>query len=474
MDIFDYLKNKKCHIYCLQDTHFTAKDEINIRDQWGSNCLFSNNRSNARGVAILFGKELDYKIHRSIIDTDGNFIILDLNVYNQKMTLVNLYGPNNDKPDFFQHISNYIDEIGNSENIICGDFNCVLNPELDYYNYKTINNPKARDKIVELISTKYLLDPFRENYPTQKKFTWKRRNPCKQARLDFFLISENLMQFVKSTRIDSSYRSDHSIVILEFNLTKFSHGKSFWKHNDSLLTDPDYLKQINKKIRDIKMQYALPVYNLDEINNIPNEELQFMINDQLFLDTLLMEIRGEAISYASFKNKQRNKRENKLIKQIEEIENNTVDNITEELENLKTELYDIRNEKLKGYIIRSKAQHIDQGEKPTKYFCGLEKHSYTSKIIGQIENEDGSMIVEQNEILKETEIFYKNLYENKDDSLDTIDLNDLMKDTEMPTFTNDEAEKIEGLLTYKEISEVLFSMKHDKSPGITGFTAELF
>ena len=143
LDIFDYLKNKKCHIYCLQDTHFTAKDEINIRDQWGSNCLFSNNRSNTRGVAILFGKELDYKIHKSIIDTDGNFIILDLNVYNQKITLVNLYRPNNDKPDFFQHISNYIDETGNSENIICGDFNCVLNPELDYYNYKTINNPKA-------------------------------------------------------------------------------------------------------------------------------------------------------------------------------------------------------------------------------------------------------------------------------------------------------------------------------------------
>ena len=125
-------------------------------------------------------------------------------------------------------------------------------------------------------------------------------------------------------------------------------------------------------------------------------------------------------------------------------------------------------------MIRSKAQHIDQGKKPTKYFCGLEKHNYTSKIIGKIENEDGSMIVEQNEILKETEIFYKNLYENKDDSLDTIDLNDLMKVTEMPTLTNDEAEKIEGLLTYKEISEVLFNMKHDKSPGITGFTAEFF
>ena len=48
-----------------------------------------------------------------------------------------------------------------------------------------------------------------------------------------------------------------------------------------------------------------------------------------------MEIRGESISYASFKNKQINKRENILIKQIEELENSTDDRNIEHLENLK-------------------------------------------------------------------------------------------------------------------------------------------
>ena len=62
MDIFDYQQNKGCHIYCLQGTHFTYDDEANIRDLLGdSNCIFSNYRSNARGVAIPFGKTLDYK-----------------------------------------------------------------------------------------------------------------------------------------------------------------------------------------------------------------------------------------------------------------------------------------------------------------------------------------------------------------------------------------------------------------------------
>ena len=70
-------------------------------------------------MAILFGKKIDYKIHRKILDKNGNFIIPDLTVHNQNSTLVNIYGPNNDNPNFFQKHSNCLDEIGNNEAIIC-------------------------------------------------------------------------------------------------------------------------------------------------------------------------------------------------------------------------------------------------------------------------------------------------------------------------------------------------------------------
>ena len=122
-----------------------------------------------------------------------------MNIHNQRLTLINLYGPNTDNPNFFKKISTYINDIGNTEIIICGDYNWI-NPELDYYNYKGINNAKARDEVLKLINEKYLIDSFRENFPTTKKFTWKKKNPCKQARFDYFLISENLIQFVKKIR----------------------------------------------------------------------------------------------------------------------------------------------------------------------------------------------------------------------------------------------------------------------------------
>ena len=67
-----------------------------------------------------------------------------------------------------------------------------------------------------------------------------------------------------------------------------------------LFKDIQYIKAINKKIDEVKKQYSLPVYNFENLHNIPENEIQLFINDQLFLDILLMEIRGQTISYSSF------------------------------------------------------------------------------------------------------------------------------------------------------------------------------
>ena len=119
----------------------------------------------------------------------------------------------------------------------------------------------------------------------QRKNLLGEKNPCKQARLDYFLISENLRQFVRKSDIESGYRSYHSVVILELNFTNFKQGKSYWKHNNSLVSNTDYVNQINEKI-EVKRQYALTVYNLEDLDNIPNEEIQFTISNQLILNDL--------------------------------------------------------------------------------------------------------------------------------------------------------------------------------------------
>ena len=62
----------------------------------------------------------------------------------------------------------------------------VLNPSLDLENYKNINNPKARKTVLEKIEQLDLVDIWREQNKDSRKFTWWKRNPKQQARLDFF------------------------------------------------------------------------------------------------------------------------------------------------------------------------------------------------------------------------------------------------------------------------------------------------
>ena len=82
----------------------------------------------------------------------------------------------------------------------------------------------------------------------------------KQARLDFFLIADNLQNSINDIQINAGYRSDHSPVILEMKLNKFKKGKGLWTFNNSLLGDKDYIELIKKKIQQIKTQYAVPMY----------------------------------------------------------------------------------------------------------------------------------------------------------------------------------------------------------------------
>ena len=50
-----------------------------------------------------------------------------------------------------------------------------------------------------------------------------------------FLLTENLINTVKQTQIETGYRSAHSFITLVFAIDNFEHGKSLCKHNNALL-----------------------------------------------------------------------------------------------------------------------------------------------------------------------------------------------------------------------------------------------
>ena len=212
------------------------------------------------------------------------------------------------------------------------------------------------------------MDPFRELFPDLQRYTCRKKTPFKQARLYFFIFSDYMLTNLVNCKIETSYHSDHSMVILELEFIPFVHGKGLWKFNNSLLYDLEYSNIVKNIILEVKKQYGALVYNFENIHEISNDDLHFTINSQLFLETLLMEIRGKTISYSSNKRKERDKIERDLLKDIDTLECNVNQASIQLLENKKQDLENIRKEKIKGKIIRSRVQWIEEGEKTYKIF----------------------------------------------------------------------------------------------------------
>lgn len=54
--------------------------------------------------------------------------------------------------------------------IICGDWNLIIDPDLDCENYKYINNPKARAVVKELLDLDFM-DAYRAINEEKRGFT---------------------------------------------------------------------------------------------------------------------------------------------------------------------------------------------------------------------------------------------------------------------------------------------------------------
>ncbi|CAC5366325.1 unnamed protein product [Mytilus coruscus] len=167
-----------CSVY---ETHSNEDIEKLWQDEWGNTCIFSHCNNKSAGVSVMFNKGLDFKIHDSKIDQKGRFIVLDLSLYEQRLTFVTVYGFNTDEPSLFSDILHNITCYTNTSILMCGDWNVVQDFQMDTYNILHNRNLNSHNKIEEISQTFELLDPWRTCHPDDKKFTWRQTSPIKQS-----------------------------------------------------------------------------------------------------------------------------------------------------------------------------------------------------------------------------------------------------------------------------------------------------
>ena len=147
-----------------------------------------------------------------------------------------------------------------------------------------------------------LVDVYRTLHKDTRKYSWRRFNSTQRSGLDYLLVCEVLGLDITSADI-TGYFSDHSLLCIGFKTGIVKRRRPLWKFNNSLLRDMTFVNLIKQVILDLKKQYAVPVYDRNNIHKIVEEDFFFFF----FFLMILLKIIGSCIFYASFKKEGRDK-----------------------------------------------------------------------------------------------------------------------------------------------------------------------
>ena len=390
--IFNFYRNKG-DIICLQETHSEENDEQGWAMEWGGDILFSHGSTNARGVCTLLKKGCLKQC--SLVDRDnaGRSLIFNLEINDVTIAIANIYAPNTDCPHFFEELLNKI--ALNAENrIILGDFNLVMNTEMDRIGSHT-NKVKARACIEKYEYELNLVDIWRTQNPETRRFSWYKCRPALTAsRIDFVLISQGLADMCENAGYTTGLRTDHLACYAYFLIKTKPRGSGYWKLNTTHLTNRDYIEIINNTIESVLLSTQ------DwESKGQRWEYLKYKIRDVSRVFSKAQAGEKELII-------------SQLSEKIDEMEAGLPYADLPLLENTKAELDELMNEKTKECIFRAKVRYTELGEKSTKYYLNMEKDRYNARTCNALydENNNNKLVTDTKEILKLQEIFYKDLY----------------------------------------------------------------
>ena len=415
-------------------------------------------------------KSLDIEIVRKIDDEDGRFLILDIKYNDEIFTIGNIYAPTrNFEEAQITTLRKFTYQLFNATQstnfILCGDWNLYLSLLLDKLDSmpERNDNPKYRDELKSFLEVNSLVDVWRILNPYKKVFTWHRGD--KRSRLDYFFVSEHLLNRLDDVKIHPGVQSDHSLLELKLDsVCEDQRGRGFWKFPENLLHDTEYVFKTKKLIKE----------KIDELQ----------INDLgLKWDMIKMEVRNFTVPYCSHKKKEKLKHEKQLNAKYNALfttinTNEPVpENILNEYYNVKRELEMLEKEHARGIIVRSKVQYVEEGEKCTSFFLRQEKNNYENKHITKLKDtSDGNKVVDNPQAILDMEKrFYENLYADKSNPTQAREAEDkIFQGLEIPKVNEADKLACEEELSEREILRSVKAMKNGKSPGTCGLTSEFY
>ena len=441
-------------MFFAQEMYVTEDTSPLWECEWGEKAFFAPGTSNSRGVGIFIRNKLNCKVLDSIKDKLGRFVMVTIEIEEKIILLVNLYAPNSDSPDFYEMVTSIVDKCAVNEVIMGGDYNLVLDKELDSKNRKT-NNDKAAKVVIDFMSSFGLVDPWRIYNPECKRYTCYKRRTRTYARLDYILITPGLLQDVNEVDIHPCTISDHNMVDIALSLDHVKRGPGLWRLNTRLLLDEDMVTHARGLIRMCIIQNRL-------------------LGARESWELIKMKIK-KFLQQEGVKKAAETKNERKALMEIyddlcNELEIDCIVDTCKEVDMMsiiKQRINCIDDVKAEGAILRSRVKWAEEGEKNTNYFLAIEKRNYNAKLMKKLYI-NGNLCTEQEGIMQAQKQFYETLYTQDRalpfniDNTTGIGLNEVQRD------------RLDGDITIEECYQAMNSMSKGKAPGMDGLPVEFY
>ena len=419
----------------------------------GGPAYFSHGTSAARGVALFAKKKYEKLIRNVQAGDDGRYLIFDLIDNELTITILALYAPNQDSPEFFTLLGEIL-KSRSEHKILIGDFNLAMDVDLDRLNTYN-NNNKAKTELENIADQFKLLELWRMRNEDRKEYSWikggSKGSHRKASRIDFAMVTAGLDTKVEMIQYLSSIKTDHRAIYLVVDTSSFERGTGYWKFNNMLLQDMEFVQTMNKELDSTLMltKEKAPQDRWETIKKRIKATTKKFSRNRTNEEKLIISNLSEKVNEyeASFP----------LGQEQDKIYEATKEELEEKL-----------MKRISGVMFRSKAKWYEQGEKNTKYFFSLEKAKYNAKTCYKILNQEGKEITKPAEILSLQRDFYSELYKKDQD----VHFNmENVYHIKVPTGIK---EQQDIQIQVQELEKAIKQMSNNKTPGEDGIPIDFY
>jgi exonuclease III len=433
------LKSYKLDLILLQETNLNNENTQNfLKNQWLFDSIWTNKTAILAGNKDIAFKNIEYSSDNRIISTSFKYKELTFQI-------TNVYAPPSlgERKLFFEKWSPHPKE--NTIDIIAGDFNTNLYPELDRTSEASPQRDITKDLLQDCIKNYLDSSDLAKTRPFHTFFQKTQGNRTMATHLDYIFVDENNAHLISEIHTKFG-NSDHLLVECTLNFRSSRKESALWRFNKNCFKNERLKKEI-----------------LEEISELEDIE-----------DWDFCKIHLQSIIRAFRRPKAVENKISKLNKDITQLNERLAQDsensfLHTQVDRLSLELKEELQQFAEKWQIRSKAQWIEKGEKSTKYFFARYKIRKAHSALKDIKDPEVPSQNRENTLQYVREKYAK-IYEKEEINLDSA-----QQITEnLPQVSIAHNTELTREITQEEISNVIKNLPNNKAPGTDGLTYEFY